>query len=63
MRQAETKNNILKYKEIKEEEMPNEAVKTLVDFKPENCTEKENSGLGKYNDNITVLSIQDTRVV
>ncbi|XP_060518717.1 uncharacterized protein LOC132697329 [Cylas formicarius] len=32
------KNDTLKYSEIKEEETPNEAVKTLIDFSAKNCT-------------------------
>ncbi|XP_050296334.1 uncharacterized protein LOC126736147 [Anthonomus grandis grandis] len=46
LQKAENKKDAAKYKEVKEDESPQEAVQTLVEFKAKNCTEEEKTGLG-----------------
>ncbi|XP_066249388.1 uncharacterized protein [Euwallacea similis] len=46
MKIEETREDTAKYKEIKEEESPNEAVKNLFKVAAQNCTDEENRNLG-----------------
>ncbi|XP_076258277.1 uncharacterized protein LOC143195196 [Rhynchophorus ferrugineus] len=43
---AQNKNDTAKYQEVKEEESPAEAAKSLVTFEKRNCTEEEKKGFG-----------------
>lgn len=54
-------NETLNHTETKEEELVNEAVHKLVDFKetPRNCTEEEKNGIGKNRMALLFLEINE----
>lgn len=49
VKKSESKNDTATYKEVKEEETPDEVVKSLVSVSAQNCSETEQSGIGTTN--------------
>lgn len=65
VKKSESKNDTATYKEVKEEETPDEVVKNLVSVSGQNCSETEQSGIGttiqniQFNLRLTQLILQD----